>query len=147
MFVSTGPDIHSVARSCLHEPGGHVVGVRLPDGSFLSRTTAEYPPQLARALATIIRPFVTSGAEVLQVAECCGSHWGSGWFAQFRAQRGTFGLGSPGRLCVCTWCHSSAQSCTPSRSWEVGTGAGAWTLSQTCCWQFYQQCYSQYCAP
>jgi hypothetical protein len=69
MFVSTGPDIHSVARSCLHEPGGHVVGVRLPDGSFLSRTTAEYPPQLARALATIIRPFVTSGAEVLQVAE------------------------------------------------------------------------------
>ena len=63
MFVANRPDIHLVARSCPHPPGTHgsVVGVRLPNGTGKSWLTAEYPPQLAQALASIIRPFVPSG--------------------------------------------------------------------------------------
>ena len=45
------------------------MGVRLPDGTFKSRITAEYPAQLAQALAFIIRPFLTTGNPVLHVAD------------------------------------------------------------------------------
>lgn len=71
MFVSNRPDINFVARSCTHPPGTHemVVGVRLPDGSFKSRLTAEYPAQLATALAAVIRPFLTTRSPVLRVVD------------------------------------------------------------------------------
>ena len=64
MFVSNRPGIFAVARSCPHLPGSHqqIAGVRLPDGTFMSRITAEYPPELARALATIISQYVTTGS-------------------------------------------------------------------------------------
>ena len=63
MFVSNRPDIFAVARSCPHPPGSHqqIAGVRLPDRTFMSRITAEYPPELARVLATIVSQYATTG--------------------------------------------------------------------------------------
>ena len=71
MFVANRPGISFVARSCPHPSGTHeaIVGVRLPDSTFKSRLTAEYPAQLAQALAHIIRPYLTTGHPVLQVSE------------------------------------------------------------------------------
>ena len=67
MFVSNRPDIFAVACSCDHLPGQHqsIVGARLPDGTFLSRLTAEYPVLLAEALASIISPYVSHDGHVL----------------------------------------------------------------------------------
>lgn len=63
MFVSNRSDIHAVAKSCLHAAGDHqqIAGVRMADGTFFSRITAEYPPDLAHALATIIAPLCHHG--------------------------------------------------------------------------------------
>ena len=71
MFVANRPEIDYVARSCPHPEGTHepIVGVRLPDGTFKSRLTAEYPQQLAQALAYIIRPYLTTGHQTLRVSE------------------------------------------------------------------------------
>jgi hypothetical protein len=73
MFVANRPSFSHLARSCFHPPGTHesVVGIRLHDGFFKSRLTAEYPEQLAIALATVIRPFLTSGAPVLRGEDWC----------------------------------------------------------------------------
>lgn len=62
-FVSNKPHIFAVAQLCDHGPNSHesVIGVRLPDGSFKSRLTAEYPEALAVALAQIIHQFNTCG--------------------------------------------------------------------------------------
>ena len=71
MFVANRPVISYLGRSCTHPPGTHepVVGARFPDGSFKSRLTAEYPDQLAAALAKIIRPFLATGNPVFQVTD------------------------------------------------------------------------------
>ena len=60
-FVSNKPHIFAVAQLCDHAPHAHesVIGVRLPDGSFKSRLTAEYPDALAAALAQIIHQLTT----------------------------------------------------------------------------------------
>ena len=67
MFVANRPEIFAVARSCPHEFGVHqqISGIRMADGSFFSRLTAEYPQELAIALATLIAPFVSRGNTVL----------------------------------------------------------------------------------
>ena len=64
MFVANRPDILAVAKSCPHAASAHqqIAGVRMADGTFLSPITAEYPPDLAHALATIIAPYVTKGS-------------------------------------------------------------------------------------
>ena len=74
MFVSNRPEVFALAQSCDHPRGHHqsIVGVRLPDGSFLSRLTAEYPSMLAEALASVILPYVTQSRHVLPFA-----HWRS----------------------------------------------------------------------
>ena len=61
MFVSNSAKIEQVARSCNHPAGSHqkIAGARLPDGSYLSRVTAEYPAQLAAALAQVLKPFTS----------------------------------------------------------------------------------------
>ena len=71
MFACNDESIEQVARSCNHPSGSHqpIAGVRLPDGSFLSRLTAEYPIQLAEALAQIIKPFVTHGDRQVKLAD------------------------------------------------------------------------------
>ena len=67
MFVANRPDIFAVAKSCPHGANVHqqIAGVRMTDGSFLSRITAEYPPDLAHALASIIAPYVTRNSMLL----------------------------------------------------------------------------------
>ena len=67
MFVANRPDIFAVAKSCPHGANVHqqIAGVRMTDGSFLSRITAEYPPDLAHALASIIAPYVTKSSMVV----------------------------------------------------------------------------------
>ena len=71
MFVCNDASIELVARSCNHPPGSHqpIAGVKLPDGSFLSRLTAEYPLQLAEALAEVIQPFVTHGGRHVKFSD------------------------------------------------------------------------------
>ena len=69
VFVANRAEIFAVAKSCPHAFGVHqqITGVRLADGTFFSRLTAEYPQELADALATVIAPFVTKGNTVLQL--------------------------------------------------------------------------------
>ena len=61
-FACNKPEIMSLASVCEHAADYHEfhLGERLPDGTFYSRLTAEYPPSLACALAAIIRPYVTA---------------------------------------------------------------------------------------
>eukprot|EP00435_Cladocopium_sp_Y103_P068322 s917_g31.t1 len=70
-FVSNKPDIFTLGLSCTHGPGSHesVVGVRLPDGTFKSRLTAEYPSELALALARIILPFTTQEGRYVKLSD------------------------------------------------------------------------------
>eukprot|EP00435_Cladocopium_sp_Y103_P072443 s581_g40.t1 len=70
-FVSNKSDIFALGLSCIHGPGTHesVVGVRLPDGTFKSRLTAEYPSDLALALAKIIQPFTTLEGRYVKLSE------------------------------------------------------------------------------
>ena len=71
MFVCNDESIEQVAKSCNHPPGSHqpIAGVKLPDGSYLSRLTAEYPQQLAETLAQVIKPFVTHGGRHVKLSE------------------------------------------------------------------------------
>ena len=64
-FVSNKPQIHTLRQSCDHSPNTYesVVGVRLCDGSFKSRLAAEYPPELAMALATTIKTFTSCSGQ------------------------------------------------------------------------------------
>ena len=65
MFVSNRAEIFTVAKSCPHGFGVHqqITGVRMADGTFFSRLTAEYPQELANALATVIAPLVSKGIQ------------------------------------------------------------------------------------
>jgi len=69
MFVANRAEIFTVAKSCPHGFGVHrqITGVRMADGTFFSRLTAEYPEELASALANVIAPFVSKGDTVLQL--------------------------------------------------------------------------------
>lgn len=69
MFVSNRAEIFTVAKSCPHGFGVHqqITGVRMADGTFFSRLTAEYPHELANALATVIAPLVSKGNTVLSL--------------------------------------------------------------------------------
>ena len=62
--VTNRPDVLATACSCLRFKGTHPnrTGLRLDDVTFFSRLTAEYPQQLASALARVLRPFTTSHA-------------------------------------------------------------------------------------
>ena len=40
-----------------------IVGQKLPDGTFTSRLTAEYPPSLAAALATLVISLHLAGVD------------------------------------------------------------------------------------
>eukprot|EP00435_Cladocopium_sp_Y103_P032719 s574_g8.t1 len=70
-------DILTLGLSCNHGPNSHelVVGVRLPDGTFRSRLTAEYPPELASALAGIIKNFTTLGGRVADLDLASWRSW------------------------------------------------------------------------
>ena len=69
-FACNKPEILALASVCEHAADSHEshLGERLPDGTFYSRLTAEYPPSLARALASIIRPYVTTQGRCVPLA-------------------------------------------------------------------------------
>lgn len=69
LFMSNHPSIHALGLDCNHPSGSHtnVAGVRLPDGTWLTQKTAEYPQLLADALADIIMPWITPGGMVLSL--------------------------------------------------------------------------------
>ena len=60
MFVANRAEIFAVAKSCPHNHDEHC-RVRMADGTFFSRLTAEYPPALAQAFAEIIAPYLSTG--------------------------------------------------------------------------------------
>lgn len=46
-----------------------IVGQRLPDGTFMSRLTAGYPPSLAAALATLVSQFTSCRGKFLTLPQ------------------------------------------------------------------------------
>ena len=62
MFASTFLSLSRLACSCDHPPGTHqqIAGVRTASGHYLSRDTAEYPPELASQFAQIILPLLSA---------------------------------------------------------------------------------------
>ena len=69
-FVSNRPEVAKLASTCAHGPKAHesFLGKRLPDGSYKSRLTAEYPASLADAIADFMAPFVTSQGRCVPIA-------------------------------------------------------------------------------
>ena len=61
MFASTFSALERLGCSCPHAPGSHqqIAGVRTESGHYLSRSTAEYPIELANAFAQLILPLLT----------------------------------------------------------------------------------------
>ena len=70
-FVPNRPEISILARFCPHGPKAHlsIAGQRLPDGTFLSRLTAEYPPLLAALLATLVGQFTSCQRKFLTLSQ------------------------------------------------------------------------------
>ena len=62
MLASTFSDIEKLAWSCPHPKGTHqqIAGALSPEGHFLSRDTAQYPPLLAAKFAELILPLLTT---------------------------------------------------------------------------------------
>ena len=69
LFASNVPDMVRIASDCPRPPHTHppLAGKRLPDGSFATRQTAQYPLTLAQALVSVLRPWVTSGSGLHQI--------------------------------------------------------------------------------
>lgn len=70
MFASTFLALSRLACSCNHPPGTHqqIAGVRTASGHYLSRDTAEDPPDLASQFAQIILPLLSSNGIDLDLA-------------------------------------------------------------------------------
>ena len=62
MLASTFSDIERLAFLCPHPKGTHqqIAGALSPEGHFLSRDTAQYPPSLAKRFAELILPLLTT---------------------------------------------------------------------------------------
>ena len=71
LFASSYTQLTGIAKQCSHAPNVHqsIAGVRTTDGSFLSKQSAEYPPNLSAAIADIIAPLVSTGSELHSVQE------------------------------------------------------------------------------
>ena len=112
LFACSYRALISMSGKCNHPPGTHdeIAGVRLPDGSFKSRQTAEYPEQLCSTFATIVSPLCQSTAGILTLATATndiplkhlhdlpvsyedggGLHSQPDWSRPFRAQSDVFG--------------------------------------------------------
>ena len=65
--IAATPDrIQSLAARCSHNTHQDIWGQRLPDGSFISALTAEYPSKLASTIIDIIRPWVSQSSSFNQ---------------------------------------------------------------------------------
>ena len=58
-IAATSEHISHLAGHCSHRDHMHFRGKRLPDGSYISALTAEYPSAFASAIIDIISPWVT----------------------------------------------------------------------------------------
>ena len=65
-IAATSDKIQSLAGQCTHNNHQDFRGKRLPDRSFISALTAEYPSNLATAIIDIIRPWVTQSSSFNQ---------------------------------------------------------------------------------
>ena len=65
-IAATSDRIQSLAAQCNHTAHQDFRGKRLPDGSFISALTAEYPSKLAAAIIDIIKPWVSQSSSFLQ---------------------------------------------------------------------------------
>ena len=83
LFCSNRPDILQLGLECDHAPDAHInfAGLRLPDGTFFSRLTACYPPDLADKLALIFSPFLSKRDVQIPLAS-----WRTWLKPQFMAQ-------------------------------------------------------------
>ena len=61
LFATSFDKLRQLAGLCQHPRGSHesVIGTRAPDGSFLSRKTAEYPSKLALSFAKLVQPLLS----------------------------------------------------------------------------------------
>ena len=61
LFATTFPDLVRMACTCPHPPGAHqqIAGARTASGQYLSRATAEYPPDLANQFAQLVLPLLS----------------------------------------------------------------------------------------
>ena len=71
LFACSYRALISLSGKCNHPSGTHeaIAGVRLPDGSFKSRQTAEYPATLCDMFATIVSPLCQPTAAILTLEE------------------------------------------------------------------------------
>ena len=61
-LAATSDSISSLAGQCSHQNHMDFRGKRLPDGSYVSALTAEYPSALASAIINIISPWVSQSS-------------------------------------------------------------------------------------
>ena len=61
-IAATSEDISHLAGQCSHRDHMDFRGKRLPDGSYISALTAEYPSKFASAVIDIISPWVTKSS-------------------------------------------------------------------------------------
>ena len=65
-IAASSDRIQSLAGQCTHSTHQDFRGKRLPDGSFISALTAEYPSKLASAIVEIIKPWVSQSSSFNQ---------------------------------------------------------------------------------
>ena len=71
LFACTSKCIAPLACSCDHPPHSHqqIAGQRTPDGVCMSRSTAEYPPELRDQFAAIFHNFVSKSSRDLSLQD------------------------------------------------------------------------------
>ena len=71
LFASSYTELTILAKQCSHAVNSHqsIAGVRNSDGSFLIKQSAEYPPLLASAMASILAPLISTGNELYSISE------------------------------------------------------------------------------
>ena len=60
--AATSEKIHLLAGNCQHHTHYSIRGKRLPDGTYISSLTAEYPSLMASAIVEILRPWVSQNS-------------------------------------------------------------------------------------
>ena len=70
LFASSYTEFASLAKTCSHAAKSHrsIAGARGPDGAFLSKQSAEYPPMLASSIADVLAPLISAGSELQSVS-------------------------------------------------------------------------------
>ena len=69
LFATSFQELSAIASRCNHASNTHqsIAGVRASDGSFKSKQSAEYPAELATAMAKILAPLISTGPELSSI--------------------------------------------------------------------------------